>query len=78
MTEGDHREYRISNNDVGIKVKTNRVKELNVKDHSLVPSIQDTLVGGGGGGCGVKINLTPEVFELAQIHVARASHDFSR
>ena len=45
---------------------------------SLVPSIQDTLVGGGGGGCGVKINLTPEVLELAQTHVARASHNFSR
>ena len=33
-------------------------------------------MGGGGGGCGVKINLTPEVFEPAQTHVARARHDF--
>ena len=40
MTEGDHREYRISNNDIGIKVKTNRVKELNVRDHSLTKLAQ--------------------------------------
>ena len=38
----------------------------------LVPSILDTVVGGGGGGCGEKINLTPVVFELTQTHVARA------
>ena len=36
ITEEEHREYRISNNDIGIKVKTNRVKELNIRDHSLV------------------------------------------
>ena len=40
MTEGDHREYRISNNDIGIKVKTNRVKELNARDHSLTKLAQ--------------------------------------
>ena len=35
ISEGNHREYRISNNDIGIKVKTNRVRRLNIKDHSL-------------------------------------------
>ena len=35
MTQGDHREFRISDNDIGIKVKTNRVKMLNIRDHSL-------------------------------------------
>ena len=45
---------------------------MTLEGTDLVPSILDTVVGGGGGGCGVKINLTPEVFELAQTHVARA------
>ena len=35
ISEGNHREYRISNNDIGIKVKTNRVRRLNIRDHSL-------------------------------------------
>ena len=35
ITEGEHREFRISNNDIGLKVKTNRVKTLNIRDHSL-------------------------------------------
>ena len=26
MTQGDHREFRITENDIGVKVKTNRVK----------------------------------------------------
>ena len=35
ITEGVHREFRITNNDIGLKVKTNRVKTLNIRDHSL-------------------------------------------
>ena len=35
MTQGDHREFRITDNDIGVKVKTNRVKTLNIRDHSL-------------------------------------------
>ena len=35
ISKGNHREYRITNNDIGIKVKTNRVRRLNIKDHSL-------------------------------------------
>ena len=35
ISEGNHREYRISNNDIGIKVKTNRVRRLNIRYHSL-------------------------------------------
>ena len=35
MTQGDHREFRISDNNIGIKVRTNRVKMLNIRDHSL-------------------------------------------
>ena len=35
MTQGDHREFRISDNNIGIKVRTNRVKVLNIRDHSL-------------------------------------------
>ena len=33
ISEGNHREYRISNNDIGIKVKTNRVRRLNIRYH---------------------------------------------
>ena len=32
ISEGNQREFRISNNDIGIKVKTNRVRRLNVRD----------------------------------------------
>ena len=35
ISEGNHREYRISNNDIGIKVKTTRVRRLNIRDHRL-------------------------------------------
>ena len=35
ISEGNQREFRISNNDIGIKVKTNRVRRLNIRDHSL-------------------------------------------
>ena len=35
ISEDNHREFRISNNDIGIKVKTNRVKRLNIRDHCL-------------------------------------------
>ena len=35
ISEGNHREYRITNNDIGIKIKSNRVRRLNIKDHSL-------------------------------------------
>ena len=35
ISEDNHREFRISNNDIGIKVKTNRVKRLNIRDPSL-------------------------------------------
>ena len=35
ISEENPREFRISNNDIGIKVKTNRVKRLNIRDHSL-------------------------------------------
>ena len=35
MTQGDHREFRITENDIGVKVKTNRVKTLNIRDNSL-------------------------------------------
>ena len=36
ITQDNHREFRIENNDIGIKVKTNRVKSLNFKEHSLM------------------------------------------
>ena len=32
ISEGNHRDYRISNNDIGIKIKSNRVRRLNIKD----------------------------------------------
>ena len=35
ISEENHREFRITNNDIGIKVETNRVKSLNIRDHSL-------------------------------------------
>ena len=35
ISKGNQREFRITNNDIGIKVKTNRVKSLNIRDHSL-------------------------------------------
>ena len=35
ISDENHREFRISNNDIGIKVKTNRVRRLNIRDHSL-------------------------------------------
>ena len=35
ISKGNHREYRITNNDIGIKIKTNRVRRLNIRDHSL-------------------------------------------
>ena len=35
ISEGNHRDYHISNNDIGIKIKSNRVRRLNIKDHSL-------------------------------------------
>ena len=36
ISEGNHRDYRISNNDLGLKIKTDKVRRLNVKDYSLV------------------------------------------
>ena len=36
ISEENHREFRISNNDIGIKVKTNIVRRLNIRDHSLI------------------------------------------
>ena len=35
ISEGNHRDFRISNNDIGIKVKTDRVRRLNIRDYSL-------------------------------------------
>ena len=35
ISEENHREFRISNNDIGIKMKTNRVRRLNIRYHSL-------------------------------------------
>merc|ERR1712002_772421 len=40
ISEGNHRDYRISNNDIGLKVKTDRVRRLNVRDYSLVKLAQ--------------------------------------
>ena len=36
ISQENHRELRVINNEIGIKVKTNRVKSLNIKDHSLI------------------------------------------
>ena len=35
ISEGNHIEYRIQNNNIGIKIKTHRVKSHNMKDRSL-------------------------------------------
>ena len=35
ISEENHREFRISNNDIGIKGNTTRVRRLNIRDHSL-------------------------------------------
>ena len=39
MTQDNQREFGISNNDIGIKVKTNRVKTLNIRDLSLTNDV---------------------------------------
>ena len=35
ISEENHREFRISHNDIGIRIKTRRVKSLNIRDNSL-------------------------------------------
>ena len=42
ISEGNHRDYRISNNDIGLKVKTDRVRRLNVRDYSLAGMMPTT------------------------------------